>query len=94
MGIFKNVLSTTHKIKDGKAKKFRALSPTISDKNYRNWACIFMMQQSHAQRHVLWNLFCNDNNIVLLKKNLENKDFASPTQIFKLLVWAPKSVNT
>ena len=29
-----------------------------------------------------------------LKKNLENKDFASPTQIFKLLVWAPKIVKT
>ena len=52
------------------------------------------MQQSHVQRRVLCNLLCNANNFVLLEKNLENKDFASSAQIFKLLVWAPKIVNT
>ena len=53
-----------------------------------NWAFMFLMQQSHVQWRVLLNLLCNANKLVLLEKDLENKDFASPTQINKLLVWA------
>ena len=29
-----------------------------------------------------------------LKKNLENKDFVSLTQAFKLFVWVPKIIKT
>ena len=29
----------------------------------------------------------------LLEKSLENKDFASPTWIFKLVIWAPKKLD-
>ena len=66
----------------------------VSPPNYINWAFMFLMQQSHVQWCVLWNLLCNANNFVLLEQNLENKDFASPNQIFKLLAWAPKIVKT
>ena len=52
------------------------------------------LQQSHVESRVWWNLLSNASNFVLLKKNLENKDFASPTQIFKLLSWAPKIAKT
>ena len=31
---------------------------------------------------------------VLFEENLENKDFASLTLMFKLLAWAPKIVKT
>ena len=63
-----------------------------SPPNYTNWGFMFGMQQSHVQWRVLWNLLCNANNLVLTEKNLKNKDFTSPTQIFKL-VWAPKIVK-
>ena len=53
---------------------------------FTNWAFISLMQQSHVQRHASWNLLCNANNFILLEKNLEKKDFATPTQIFKRLV--------
>ena len=66
----------------------------VSPPNYTNWAFMFLIQQSHIQRRALWNLLCNANNFVLLETNLENKDFASATQIFKLLVRAPKIVKT
>ena len=66
----------------------------VSPPHYTNWAFMFLMQQSHAQWHVLWNLVCKAHNFVLLEKNLENKDFASPTLIFKLLVSGEKIVKT
>ena len=53
---------------------------------------MFLVQQSQVP--ILWNLLCNPNNFVLLEQNLENEDFASPTQIFKLLAWAPRIVKT
>ena len=42
----------------------------------------------------LWNLLSNAHNLVLPEKSLKSKDFASPTQTFKLLAWAPKIVKT
>ena len=55
---------------------------------------MLMKQQSHVQGHIFWNLLYNVSCFVLLEKNLENQDFASPTRTFKLLVWAPKIVKT
>ena len=65
----------------------------VSPPNYTNWAFMFLMQQSHVQC-VLWSLLCNANNLVLPEKILKNKDFASPTRIFRLLAWAPKILKT
>ena len=66
----------------------------VSPSNYTNCTFMFLMQQSHVQWRVLWNLLCNGNKFVLLETNLKNKDFTSPTQIFKLLVCAAKIVKT
>ena len=66
----------------------------VSPPNYTNWTYMFLTQQSHVQCRVLLNLLCNANSFVLHGQNLENKDFASPTQIFRLLVWATKIVKT
>ena len=65
----------------------------VSPANYTNWAFMFLMQQSHVQC-ILWSLLCNANNLVLPEKILKNKDFASPTRIFRLLAWAPKILKT
>ena len=37
--------------------------------------------------------FVYADNLVLLEKNLKNKDFASLIQVFKLLVWIPKFIK-
>ena len=54
--------------------------PTISESNY-------------AKKKMLFGQFrvCN---LVLPGKNLKNKDFASVTQIYKLLVWNGNIVKT
>ena len=58
---------------------------------------MFLMQESHVEWRVLSNLLCNANNFVLLKKknkkNLENKDFASITEIFRLLFLGSKNCS-
>ena len=40
------------------------------------------------------NLPFNAHNVVLPEKYLKNEDFGSHAQIFKLLVWVPKIVQT
>ena len=62
--------------------------------NYTKGSFMFLMQQSHVHCRVFWNLLYNANDLALPEKNLEGKDFASPSQIFKLLVWAPKIVKS
>ena len=77
----------------GKSAIWTNFSFWVSPPNYTNWEFMFLMQQSRVQSRVLWNLLCNAKNFVLFEKNLENKNFASPTQIFKLLGWALKIVK-
>ena len=66
----------------------------VSLPNYTNLGFMFLTQQSHVQLCVLWNLHCKANNFVLLEKKKENKDIASSTQTYRVLVWAQKSVKT
>ena len=66
----------------------------VSPPNYTNLEVMFMMQQSHIQWRIKWNLLSNAHNLVLPEKIPKNKDFISLTQIFKLRVWAPKFINT
>ena len=65
----------------------------VSPRSYINCSFMFLMQQSHVEWCVLSNLLCNANNFVLLQK-MENKDFFSLTQIFRLLFWTLKNAPT
>ena len=78
----------------GKTATWTIFSFTISPPNYINCECMLLMQQSHVQWCIQWNLLFSAHNLVLLKKNLKNKDFSSLTQMFKLLVWVPKIIRT
>ena len=67
---------------------------SVSPSNYTNWEFMLLMQQYHVQWCIQWNLFCNSHNLVLPEKNLKNKGFGSNTQVFKLLAWVPKIIQT
>ena len=78
----------------GKTAIWTILCFWLSAANYTNRESMFLMQKSHVQWRVLWNLLCNTDNLVLPEKNLKTKDFSSLNLIFKLLVWVPEIIKT
>ena len=67
---------------------------SVSPPNYKNWAMyVINATISCTMVHLVqYSLKCS--NLVLLEKNLKNKDFTYLTQVFKLLVWVPKLIKT
>ena len=61
---------------------------------YTNRAFMFLIQQSHVQWRLLWNLLCNANKIGFTWKNPKNKILSHLARYLSYLFRAPENFQT